>query len=131
MRAPVVRAMTAAACRMHVQPRRRAWLSAAVTVPGAVGYEIVGKLAELSQIDLAKIDSYERKNQNRTTILSRITSLRGREPWAGYEELTAAEVQAVISEGDEQRANRARSHERTHKNRAGVLQAAEREHNHA
>ena len=28
-----------------------------------------GRLAELSQIDLAKIDAYERKNQNRTTIL--------------------------------------------------------------
>ena len=59
------------------------------------------KLAELSQIDLAKIDSYERKNQNRTTILSRITTLRGDEPWAGYDELTAAEVQAVLAEGDD------------------------------
>ena len=93
--------------------------------------EIVGKLAELSQIDLAKIDSYERNNQNRTTILSRITSLRGREPWAGYDELTAAEVQAVLSEGDEQRVEQARSYERTHKNRAGVLKAAEREHSNA
>jgi len=93
--------------------------------------EIVGKLAELSQIDLAKIDSYERKNQNRTTILSRITSLRGREPWAGYDELTAAEVQAVISEGDEQRVEQASSYERTHKNRASVLKAAEREHSNA
>jgi ferritin-like metal-binding protein YciE len=82
--------------------------------------EIVGKLAELAQIDLAKIDSYERKNQNRTTILSRVTSLRGREPWAGYDELTA-EVQAVLSEGDEQRVEQARSFEHTHKNRAGVL----------
>ena len=27
--------------------------------------EITSKLAELSQIDLAKVDSYERKNQNR------------------------------------------------------------------
>jgi len=89
--------------------------------------EISGKLAELSQIDLAKIDSYERKNQNRTTILSRITSLRGDEPWAGYDELTADEVQAVLSEGDDDRAEQVRSYERSHKNRAGVLKAAERE----
>jgi len=89
--------------------------------------EITGKLAELSQIDLAKIDSYERKNQNRTTILSRITSLRGDEPWAGYDELTADEVQAVLSEGDDDRAEQVRSYERSHKNRAGVLKAAERE----
>ena len=89
--------------------------------------EISGKLAELSQIDLAKIEAYERKNQNRTTILSRVTSLRSDEPWAGYDELTAAEVIAVLSEGDDDRAKEVRSYERAHKDRAGVLKAAERE----
>jgi ferritin-like metal-binding protein YciE len=89
--------------------------------------EITGKLPELSQIDLAKIDAYERKNQNRTTILNRVTSLRSDEPWAGYDELTAAEVTAVLSEGDDDRTNDVRSYERAHKNRAGVLKAAERE----
>jgi hypothetical protein len=54
--------------------------------------EIVEKLAHLSQVDLAKIDSYERKNDNRTTILSRITSLRGDEPWPGYDELSVDEI---------------------------------------
>jgi ferritin-like metal-binding protein YciE len=93
--------------------------------------EIAAKLTGLSQIDLAKVDSYERKNQNRTTILSRISSLRGEEPWPGYDELTAAEVQAVLSEGDDERAEQVRSYERAHKNRAGVLKAAEREHSNA
>jgi ferritin-like metal-binding protein YciE len=91
------------------------------------GDQIVAKLAQLSQIDLAKIDAYERKNDNRTTVLSRITTLRGDEPWPGYDELTAAEVAAVLSEGDDERAQQVRSYERTHKNRAGVLKAAERE----
>jgi ferritin-like metal-binding protein YciE len=89
--------------------------------------EITGKLRELSQLDLARIEAYERKNQNRTTILSRVTSLRGDEPWAGYDELTAAEVIAVLSEGDDDRAKDVRSYERAHKDRAGVLKAAERE----
>jgi ferritin-like metal-binding protein YciE len=93
--------------------------------------EITGKLAELSQIDLAKIDSYERKNQNRTTVLSRISSLRGNEPWAGYDDLSAAEVQAVLSEGDAERAAEVRSYERSHKNRAGVLRAADSEYSNA
>src|SRR3954452_13038942 len=93
--------------------------------------EIAGRLTELSQIDLAKIDSYERRHQNRTTVLSRITSLGGDEPWPGYDELTAAEVQAVLSEGDDDRARQVRSYERVHKNRAGVLKAAEREHSNA
>jgi ferritin-like metal-binding protein YciE len=93
--------------------------------------EIAAKLTGLSQIDLAKVDSYERKNQNRATVLSRISSLRGDEPWAGYDELTAAEVQAVLSEGDDERAEQVRAYERAHKNRAGVIKAAEREHSNA
>jgi ferritin-like metal-binding protein YciE len=89
--------------------------------------EITNKLTGLSQIDLAKIDSYERRHQDRTTILSRVTSLRGSEPWAGYDELTTTEVQAVLSEGDDERVKAVRAYERSHKNRAGVIRATERE----
>jgi ferritin-like metal-binding protein YciE len=89
--------------------------------------EIVKRLNELSQIDLAKVDSYERRNQNRSTILGRISTLRTSEPWPGYDELTVAEVQAVLGEGDDDRAKQVRTYERDHKNRAGVLEAAERE----
>ncbi len=85
------------------------------------------KLSELSQIDLAKVDSYERKNQNRSTVLSKITSLRGDEPWPGYDELNASDVRSVLSEGDDERARSVRSYERSHKNRAGVLNAAGQE----
>ena len=89
--------------------------------------EIIGKLASLSQVDLAKIQAYERKNENRTTILERISSLHGNEPWAGYDELTVSEIVAVIGEGDEERIKKARTYERAHKNRAGVLEATERQ----
>ena len=89
--------------------------------------EITAKLTKLSQIDLAKIDVYERGHQNRTTIRSRIEALRGDEPWPGYDELKATEVQAVLSEGDRELTERIRAYERSHKNRAGVLKAADRE----
>jgi len=89
--------------------------------------EILAKLPELSQIDLAKIDSYERKNDNRTTVLSRITSLRRQEPWPGYDELTVAEIEAVLDESDEQRTKDVVAYERAHKDRAGVLRSAQRE----
>jgi ferritin-like metal-binding protein YciE/Asp-tRNA(Asn)/Glu-tRNA(Gln) amidotransferase C subunit len=89
--------------------------------------EIIGKLPVLSQIDLAKVDSYERRHENRTTVLSRIDTLRGDEPWPGYDELTAAEVQSVLSAGDQERIEQVRRYERSHKDRAGVLKAAERE----
>ena len=89
--------------------------------------EINGRLASLSQIDLAKVDAYERKHQNRTTVTERISTLQANEPWAGYDELTVSEVQAVLGEGDESRIKQVRAYERAHKNRAGVLEAAERE----
>jgi len=88
--------------------------------------EIVSRLGDLSQVDLAKVDSYERKNQNRTTILSKVTSLRGEEPWPGYDELSAADIESVLGEADDERAKEVRSYERARKNRAGVLKAAER-----
>ena len=89
--------------------------------------EIVSRLPELSQVELGRIDSYERRNQNRATVLNRIGSLRADEPWPGYDELTAAEVQSVLGEGDNSRARDVLSYERAHKNRAGIIRAAERQ----
>jgi len=90
--------------------------------------EITSRLSALSQIDLAKIDAYERRHENRSTVLQRVNALRGDEPWPGYDELTVAEVQSVLSDGDdEDRAEKVRAYERAHQNRAGVLNAVERE----
>jgi ferritin-like metal-binding protein YciE len=89
--------------------------------------EIVGRLADLSQVDLAKVAVYERRHQNRSTVLGRIDSLQGDEPWPGYDELTADEVRAVLAESDDDRIRQVRAYERGHKNRAGVLKAAERQ----
>jgi ferritin-like metal-binding protein YciE len=88
--------------------------------------EITGRLNELSQADLAKVAVYERKNDNRSTVLERISSLQGDEPWAGYDELTVDEVRAALGD-DEQRIKRVREYERAHKNRTSVLEATERE----
>ena len=88
--------------------------------------EIAGKLAELLQIDLAKVKTYERKTDNRSTVLTRIGALQGAEPWPGYDELTVEEIRAAVGD-DEERANTVRGYERAHKNRAGVLNVVERE----
>ncbi len=89
--------------------------------------EIISRLSGLSQIELAKVDAYERRNQNRSTILARITPLRGEEPWPGYDELTVAEIQSVLADGDDERLKQVQAYERSHKNRAGVLNDTERE----
>jgi ferritin-like metal-binding protein YciE len=89
--------------------------------------EIVDKLAELSQVELAKVDSYERRTQDRSTILSKIGALRGEEPWPGYDELSVAEIRSALADGNAQHSGEVRAYERSHKNRVGVIQASERE----
>jgi ferritin-like metal-binding protein YciE len=89
--------------------------------------EIAGRLPELSQIDLAKIDAYERKHDNRTTVLSRIDTLRGIEPWPGYDELGVQQIRLALADADDNRTAQVRAYERNHKNRTGVLSAVERE----
>ena len=89
--------------------------------------EISGRLTQMSQIDLAKIDAYERRTDARSTILSRISSLRADEPWPGYDDLTAKQVRAALAEGDADRATQVRGYERSHKNRVSVLRATEQE----
>jgi hypothetical protein len=70
----------------------------------------------------------EQDRRRREAVPGRVGTLRGNDPWAGYDGLTASEVRAVLSEGDDDRAERVRSYERTHKKRVGVLKAATREH---
>ncbi len=89
--------------------------------------EVLERLGDLSQIELAKIDSFERRHDNRRTVLSRIRSLRGSEPWPGYDELAVEEIRAALDEGDETGVKRVRAYERAHKNRKGVIDATERE----
>ena len=89
--------------------------------------EIISRLAGLSQVDLAKVDAYERRHDNRTTVLDRISSLRGDEPWPGYDELNVSEVRAALAEADDERLRAVRTYERAHKDRTSVLDAAERE----
>jgi ferritin-like metal-binding protein YciE len=89
--------------------------------------EIVQRLPSLSQVDLAKVEAYERKQQARATVLNRISALRGNEPWPGYDEMTAEDIVARLRDADEQLARRVREYERAHKARASVMHAAERE----
>jgi ferritin-like metal-binding protein YciE len=88
--------------------------------------EVVGRLSELSQIDLAKVDAYERRHENRSTVLSRIDSLRSDEPWPGYDEQTVEKIRGALSRGDAKQSREVREYERRHKARQGVLQTAER-----
>jgi hypothetical protein len=85
--------------------------------------EITPKLGSLSQVDLAKVDAYERKNANRSTVTDRIASLQTEEPWPGYDEQTVVEIREALAGGDEALARKVHDYERRHKERQGVLDA--------
>jgi ferritin-like metal-binding protein YciE len=89
--------------------------------------QIVDRLAGLSQVDLGKIDAYERKTQSRSTILERIEALRGDEPWPGYDEQSVSDITSALAGADDDRRRRVLDYERRHKDRAGVIRAAQSE----
>jgi hypothetical protein len=88
--------------------------------------EIIAKLGSLSQVDLAHVDSHERKNANRSTVTDRLASLRAEEPWPGYDEQTVVEIRAALAAGDGALARKVHEYERRHKDRQGVLEATDK-----
>ena len=86
---------------------------------------IAGRLKGFTQRELRMIDAYERKHENRATITDRIAKLTGEEPWSGYDELSVEAVGNALNERDTNTAERVRSYERDHKDRAGVIDTAD------
>jgi ferritin-like metal-binding protein YciE len=89
--------------------------------------EIVKKLNGMSQRELAVVEAYEATNEARKTILEKIESLRGQEPWTGYDEQTVDEITAALRDASESVVEKVRTYERGHKNRQSILKVTERE----
>jgi hypothetical protein len=88
--------------------------------------DISTRLKGFSQRELRTIDAYERKRGNRATIVDRVAKLLGEQPWAGYDEQGVDAVTRRLGEVDDETARMVKRYERDHKDRAGVIQAAER-----
>ena len=100
---------TATATRAAVKrakPAAKAVTKAATAEAPITGYddltadELVAKLPEQSQATLALVAAYEKANDNRSTVLERVTALSGPEPAPGYDELNADEAQTLVTGGD-------------------------------
>ena len=88
--------------------------------------EITQRLRKLSQADLAKLETYERQGQSRSTVLERIASLRGETPWPGYDEMEVEEVNDALKQRNGDVASRVVDYERQHKGRTSVIDFAKR-----
>jgi hypothetical protein len=126
---------TATATRKAVKRAKPVAKAAAPKVtpePPIAGYddltaeELVAKLPEQSQTTLVQVAAYERAHDKRSTVLERVAALTGPAPAPGYDELTADEVQKLLTGGDATLATAVRDYERRHKARASVLEAAAR-----
>jgi ferritin-like metal-binding protein YciE len=89
--------------------------------------EIVSKLTDLTQEQLAEVVAYERANRKRTTVIERAQSLQENEPFPGYDDLTAREIAQRVSDADEATAQKVRDYEGRHQRRVEVLEAASRQ----
>jgi hypothetical protein len=116
----------------RAKPAAKAVTPAAAIEPPIAGYDdltaedLVAKLPEQSQATLVQVAAYEQAHDKRTTVLERVAALTGPEPAPGYDELTADEVQKLLTGGDAALATAVRDYERRHKSRASVLEAAAR-----
>src|SRR3954470_22932818 len=135
---PAARAATAAprtAARAAGAATRTAGRAASKAAPATApitGYDnltaedVVAKLPELSQAELAQVTAYEQAHDARTTVLDRVEALTGPEPAPGYDELTADDAQKLVTGGNAELAAAVRDYERRHKNRSSVVDAAVR-----
>jgi SpoVK/Ycf46/Vps4 family AAA+-type ATPase len=88
--------------------------------------DITAKLKGLSQRELRMVGAYERKHENRATIIDKIAKLTGEEPWSGYDEQSVEAVTTALYETTTDTAREVKAYERDHKGRSGVIEAADK-----
>jgi len=89
--------------------------------------QVVAKLTDFTQEQLAQTVAYERANRNRATVVERAQALQENEPFPGYDDLTARDVAARVRDADEATAARVREYEGRHQRRVEVLETAQRQ----
>jgi hypothetical protein len=98
------------------------------------GYEglktrkVIASLSSHSQVELAKIEDYERAHQNREEVFDKLRYLRQDEPLPGYDALDTEEVLAALDEADVSAIKRVRGYERKFAARREVLDEVARLH---
>jgi hypothetical protein len=106
----------------------------AETRPPFAGYDRLDKrqvmdgFSDHSQVELEAAESYERANKGREPVLDKLRYMRGREPIAGYDALSADEIVAALQDADLATIKRVRGYERKFGNRPQVLEEVIRVH---
>jgi hypothetical protein len=90
--------------------------------------EVVASLSSHSQVELAKVDSYEHSHQERRIVFDKLRWMRQDEPLPGYDALSIDEVAAALDKADVSTIKRVRGYERKFRARRDVLDEVTRLH---
>jgi hypothetical protein len=88
--------------------------------------QIADQLSQLSQVELATVETYERAHAGRPAVLEKLRYMRGSEPLPGYDDLTTDEIAAALAGANAKTVRAVRDYERKFGRRRAVLDEAVR-----
>jgi hypothetical protein len=98
-------------------------------IPGYDGLdhrEVGLKMPELSQVELAAVETYERSHEDRPEVLAKLRYMLTSEPLPDYDTLTSEQVGEALAHTDAKTVKAVRSYERKFGDRREVLDKAKR-----
>jgi hypothetical protein len=88
--------------------------------------EVNDQLSQLSQVELATVETYERAHGNRPVVLDKLRYMRSNEPVPGYDTLTPEQIAETLAGADAETVKAVRDYERKFQHRQSVLDEAAR-----
>jgi hypothetical protein len=88
--------------------------------------EVGDRLSQLSQVELATVETYERAHGNRPAVLHKLHYMHGTEPLPGYDTLTTEQIADALADADAETVRAIRDYERKFQRRHSVLDEAAR-----
>lgn len=88
--------------------------------------QVSDRLAQLSQAELATVETYERAHADRPAVLEKLRYMRGSEPLQGYDALTPEQIAEALADADSEKVRAVRDYERKFQHRGAVLDEAAR-----
>ena len=86
--------------------------------------QIGDQLSELSQVELATVETYERAHASRPAVLEKLRYMRGSEPLPGYDDMTTDQIAEALAGANAKTVRAVRDYERKFGRRGAVLDEA-------
>jgi hypothetical protein len=88
--------------------------------------EVGARLPELSQVELAAVETYERSHKDRPEVLDKLRYMHTSEPLPGYDSLSPEQISEALAGADAETVRAVRDYERKFGHRQQVMDEAAR-----